>query len=240
MLKRISKMLKLIVEDSDYTRATVVESTEETDRPKKLILRGICAKAEQINKNKRKYHFDALKKEFDRFVEEDVKTGRAWADFEHPSDSEIKRERAAARITKVECDPERKIWLGEAIVMKSDPKFGIPGTPRGDLLASYIYYSDGKQMCGFSTRGCGEIDESTHFVEHYHLIVPDIVVTPSCGEYADGILESKEFMIDVHGQIVECAMNNYERMINSASHTYDLEKKREIYRNAFDTLLKGI
>ena len=102
-------MLKLIVEDNDYTRATVVESAETPDRPKRLMLRGICAKAEQINKNKRKYHYEALKKEFDRFIEEDVKTGRAWADFEHPTDSEMRPERAAARITKVECDPEKKL-----------------------------------------------------------------------------------------------------------------------------------
>lgn len=233
-------MLKLIVEDSDYMRATVVESEEKPDRPKRLILRGVCAQAEKLNKNKRKYHYDALKKEFDRFVEEDVKPGRAWADFEHPTDNKMLPERAAARITKVDCDQDRKMWLCEAVVMKTDTKFGIPGSPRGDLLASYVYYSDGNQMCGFSTRGCGEIDESTHFVEGYRLIVPDVVLNPSVGIYVDGILESKEYMIDIHGQIVECAMNEYEKVINSAARTYDLEKKREICKAAWDTLFSKI
>ena len=230
-------MLKLIVEDSDYSKATVVESKEDADRPKKLMLRGIFAKAEQINKNKRKYHYDKLKKEFDRYIEEDVKTNMAFGNFEHPTDNKIDREKAAVRITKIECDPERKLWLGEAVVMKDDREHGIIGSPMGNLLASFIQYGS---PIGFSTRGCGEIDESTKYVENFHLICLDAVMQPSCNEYVNGVLESKEYMIDSHGQIVECAMNDYERMINSASHTYDLGKKREIYKAALDTLLKKI
>jgi len=230
-------MLKLIVEDSDYSKATVVESTEEASRPKQLYLRGIFAKAEQLNRNKRKYHFDGLKKEFDRLIEEEINKGTCIGEFEHPTDSKVLRERAAVKITKIECDEKNKVWLGEAVVMRSDPEHHIIGLPRADILSAYLSYG---VPCGFSTRGCGEINETTHYVEPYTLLALDAVIEPSCGSYCDGILESKEFMIDVHGQIVECAMNNYEKMINSASHTYDLEKKREIYRNAFDTLLKGI
>lgn len=230
-------MLKLIVEDSDYSKATVVESTESDGKSKQLILRGIFAKAEQMNKNKRKYHFDGLKKEFERFVEEDVNTCRAFGNFEHPTDSKIDREKAAVRITKIECDPERKIWLGEAVVMQADPSRNIPGTVPGNLLATYIKYG---AQCGGSTRGCGEINESTHYVEPYHLCTVDIVIDPSCGEFCNGVLESKGFMIDVHGQIVECALNDFEKMMNSSARTYDLQRKREICKAALDTLLKKV
>lgn len=233
-------MLKLIVEDSDYSKATVVESNSDSDRPKQLLLRGIFAKAEQMNKNKRKYHFDGengLKNEFDRFVTEDVNTSRAFGDFEHPTDGKIDRDRAAVRITKIECDPTHKVWLGEAVVMQADPSRNIPGTPKGNLLATYLGYG---AQAGFSTRGCGDINESTHYVEPYHLITCDCVLDPSCGEFCDGVLESKGFMIDVHGQIVECALNDFEKKMNLSTKTYDLAKKREIYRNAFDTLLKRI
>ena len=230
-------MLKLIVEDSDYSKATVVESAEEKNRSKQLILRGIFAKAEQLNKNKRKYHFDGLKKEFERFVEEDVNTCRAFGNFEHPTDSKIDREKAAVRITKIECDPERKVWLGEAVVMQADPSRNIPGTVPGNLLATYIGYGS---PCGFSTRGCGEINEKTHYVEPYSLVTVDCVLNPSCNEFCNGILESKNFMIDVHGQIVECALNDFERAMNMSANTYDLAKKREIYKAALDTLLKKV
>ena len=233
-------MLKLIVEDSDYANATVVESAEGKGGPKKLILRGICAKAEQLNRNKRKYHFDALKKEFDRFVADDIKRGQAWAEFEHPTDSQIKRERVAAKITKAECDEEHKVWLGEAIVMKTDPEYGIPGTPRGDLLASYIYYNDGTPTCGFSTRGCGEVDTKSQYVDKFVLITYDVVLQPSCNSWCEGILESKEFMIDVHGQIVECAMNDFEKAMDSSARTFDLSKKREIYKAAWKDLLSKV
>lgn len=230
-------MLKLIVEDSDYSKATVVESIEEKSKSKQLMLRGIFAKAEQINKNNRKYHFDGLKKEFDRFVEEDVNTNRAFGNFEHPTDSKIDREKAAVRITKIECDPERKIWLGEAVVMQADQSRNIPGTVPGNLLATYIGYGS---PCGFSTRGCGEINKVTQYVEPYTLLTVDCTMNPSCNEFCNGILESKGFMIDVHGQIVECALNDFERMMNSSARTYDLEKKREIYKAALDTLLKQV
>lgn len=230
-------MLKLIVEDSDYSKATVVESIEEKSKSKQLMLRGIFAKAEQINKNNRKYHFDGLKKEFDRFVEEDVNTNRAFGNFEHPTDSKIDREKAAVRITKIECDQERKIWLGEAVVMQADPSRNIPGTVPGNLLATYIGYGS---PCGFSTRGCGEINKLTQYVEPYTLLTVDCTMNPSCNEFCNGILESKGFMIDVHGQIVECALNEFERMMNSSARTYDLEKKREIYKAALDTLLKQV
>ena len=230
-------MLKLIVEDSDYSKATVVESTEEQNRAKQLILRGIFAKAEVLNKNKRKYHFDKLKKEFDRLNEEEIKKGTCVGEFEHPTDNKVLRERAAIKITKAECDEKNKIWLGEAVVMRSDPEHNIKGLPRADILSAYLSYGI---PGGFSTRGCGQIDEKTHFVEDYFLISVDYVLVPSCNEYADGILESKEFMIDIHGQIVECAMNEYEKAVNSAARTYDLEKKREICKAAWDTLFSKI
>lgn len=230
-------MLKLIVEGNDYSKATVVESTEENGKAKQLLLRGIFAKAEQINRNKRKYHFDALKEEFRRFNDEDVKTGRAFGDFEHPTDGKIDRTRGAVRITKIECDEKNKVWLGEAVVMKDDPEHGIMGSPMGNLLASYIQYGS---PVGFSTRGCGEIDKKTQYVESYHLITCDSVLDPSCAEFCEGVLESKAFIIGDHGQIVECAINDYEKMLNSSAHTYDLDKKREICKAAWDTLLKKL
>lgn len=230
-------MLKLIVEGDDYSKATVVESAIDDGKPKQLILRGIYAKSEQLNRNKRKYHFDALKKEFERFVEEDVKNGRAFGDFEHPSDCKIDRSRGAVKINKIECDENNKLWLGEAVVMKDDNEHGITGTPMGNLLASYIQYGS---PVGFSTRGCGEIDDRTHYVESYHLITCDAVLEPSCAEFCEGVLESKAYIIGNHGQIVECAISDYEKMLNASAKTYDLNKKREIYKAAFDTLLQNI
>lgn len=230
-------MLKLIVEDNDYSKATVVESDEGKDKPKQFYLRGIFAKAEQMNKNNRKYHFDMLKKEFDRLVEEEVSKGTCVGEFEHPTDNKVLRERAAVKITKIECDEKNKVWLGEAIVMKSDPEHHIIGLPRADILMGYLNY---KVPCGFSTRGCGEIDKVSHYVENYSLLTVDAVLTPSCGEWCEGVLESKEYMIDIHGQIVECALNEFERKVNESARTYDLAKKREICKAAWDTLLSKI
>lgn len=230
-------MLKLIVEDNDYVKASVVESVAESGRPKQLVLRGIFAKAEVLNKNNRKYHFEGLKKEFERLNKEEISKGICLGEFEHPTDNKVLRERAAIKLTKVECDEKNMVWPGEAIVMRSDPEHHIIGLPRADILSAYISFG---VPFGFSTRGCGEINEKTRYTEPFTLISVDAVLSPSSGEYSEGILESKEYMIDIHGQIVECALNEFERKVNAAARTYDLDKKREICKAAWDTLLSKI
>ena len=160
-------MLKLIVEDDrDLCKATIVESTEEERKDGKyhpLKVRGIFAKADYVNKNKRTYPYEMLKKEFDRFIEEDVKPGRAFGEFEHPAETRKseaeEREHAAIFINEVTEDPKNKVWIGEATIMASDPSHGIHGTPYGDCLAAHYQYSGNKNLCGFSTRGYGDLSK---------------------------------------------------------------------------------
>ena len=68
----------------------------------------------------------------------------------------------------------------------------------------------------------------------------DCVLNPNCNEFCNGILESKNFMVDVHGQLVECALEDFQKRMDSSARTYDLEKKRAIYKSAIDNLLKEV
>lgn len=229
--------MKLIVEDTrdSLSRASILDkSTTRDDGFKPYLLKGVFAVSEQLNRNHRKYHYDALKREMDRFISEDVNNCRAWGDFEHPTDATVDRKRAAVRILELSENPD-KTWSGVATIMYSDPSHNISGSPSGDLLKCFLDYGS---PCGFSTRGVGEIVGD--YVESYRLSTIDAVMDPSTGVFCEGVLESKEFMVDMHGQIVECTLEEYERSINASTKTFDTAKKREIITNAWDTLLKKI
>jgi len=252
-------MLKLIVEDNDYSRATVVESTAEEmklDKYHPLLLRGIFARADAVNRNARFYEFNVLKDEMDKYVNEKVNRGMAVGTLEHPADNKTDPEKIACKITKLECDAANKCWIGESRILYSDPVHNVSGTPLGDVTKALF---DADVPLGFSTRGCGELHDyhgsfdgidtggltdselkNVKVVRPYSIFCIDVVSEPSVGIFCEGILESKEFMVDMHGQIVECALNQYERDINSSTKTFDLDKKREIYKAAFDTLLKKL
>lgn len=231
-------MLKLIVEDTKdaLERAAVVDqSNVREDGFRHYNLKGIFVVAERLNRNKRKYHYDPLRSEVERFINEDVKFHRAWGDFEHPTDAKTDRARAAVRILELSENPNDRTWSGVATIMYSDPAHNMSGTPAGDLLKSYLDYGS---PCGFSTRGVGQVVGD--YVEDFRLATIDCVMDPSTGEFCEGILESKSFMVDTHGRIVECAMNEFESAVNASVRTYDVEKRREAQLKAWDDLLKKV
>ena len=71
----------------------------------------------------------------------------------------------------------------------------LKGTGPGDVLASMLQY-------GVSSRGLGQMTKDKVIDEYYKLCAVDVVYNPSGpGCYVDGILESKQFLIDAHGEI---------------------------------------
>ena len=125
--------------------------------------------------------------------------------------------------------------------MASDPVHGITGTPRGDLLKSYLDYGT---PVGFSTRGFGVIDPNDEYVKQYQLVTIDAVCDPSigkfCEECCEGVVANKAFMKDVHGMIVECAYDRFDKLVDESARTYDAELKRKILSNALKQFSEDI
>lgn len=223
-----NKILRMITESSPDIEM-ITEDFDPT-KPRIMKFRGIFMVSEKRNGNKRIYPYEELKLEADRFVEEMVKTDRGIMELEHPSSSEIDPARACARILSIEEDSKQ--WIGEAVILCSDEKFGIKGTVCGDTLAALTNYGT---KWGVSSRAMGSVDERTGIVSDLHLVTLDCVLNPSIGEmctsngnrFVNGILESKSWVCNNHGELVESKFNAFEKKIAKMPKTHITSKKAE-------------
>lgn len=219
-----NNFLRLIVEN-DFNDYEVVKDDlpdKNQDKPLQIKLRGIFIQTDKKNANDRTYKYEDMIKPVNSFINEFVNQGRALGELEHPDYAYINPNNSAIRITNLREIPDAKAWLGEAIVLASDPKHNIIGTPKGDILASLIQHGT---KLGFSSRGVGDVDESSGTVKDYTLVTVDAVANPSIGIFAEGILESKKFMLDVHGDVIEVPYQKLEKKLESLPKKTDLKNK---------------
>lgn len=223
-----NKVLRMITESSPEIE--LIKEDYDPSKPRTMKFRGIFMVSEKRNGNKRIYPYSELKPEVDRFIEEMVKTDRAIMELEHPESCEIDPARACARILSLEEDSKQ--WIGEAVILCSDEKFGIKGTVCGDTLAALTNYGT---KWGVSSRAMGTVDEKTGVVSDLHLVTLDAVLNPSIGEmctsngnrFVNGILESKSWLCNTHGEFVEQAYTVMERKLAKMPNTSIKTKKAE-------------
>jgi hypothetical protein len=211
------QILKLMVENEFNDYEIITEANDVGYKQMKLV--GPYVVANKLNGNERLYPLDDMRTEVKRFVKEMVDTNRALGELEHPEYTHINPAEAAIRITKLKEDKnDEGVWIGESIILASDQENNIKGTPKGDILASLIQHGS---KIGFSTRGVGKLvqekwgNKKESVVRNYRMSTVDCVVNPSIGQFVDGILESKNFMVDVHGDILEVNYNIVENGLNT-------------------------
>ena len=238
-----TKTLKLITEAANEVE--MVKQEYDPSKPITMKFRGLGACSEKRNANQRIYPYELLKAEMERYDREMVKTGRSLAELEHSSSAEIDPTRASARILSITED--NKNWIVEGVILCSDEKHGIYGTPCGNLLASLTNYG---VKWGLSTRALGDVDESTGTVTDLQLCTIDTVTNPSIGEmvssngdrFVNGILESKQFICNLHGEVLEQKYANLEENLSHMPNTYISSKKNDkvfaALKDFFDSLTK--
>ena len=223
-----TKTLKLITEAANDL--AIVKQEKDPSKPFTMKYTGVFAESSRKNANGRTYPYELLKSEIERFDKEMVQTGRALSELEHPENPTINPDNVCARILSLTED--NKAWVGEGIVLCSDEKFNIKGTPKGDLLAALTNYGT---KWGMSTRALGDVDESTGEVTDLRLTAIDCVLDPSIGQmctsdgnrFVNGILESKQFICNVHGEVLEECFNRLEKNLSKMPNTYISSKKNE-------------
>ena len=228
-MSKATKVFKMITESTSDIE--MIKEAVDPNLPQTMKFRGVFMVSEQRNGNGRIYPYEELKKEVDRFRVEMIDTDRALMELEHPSSCEIDPTRACARILKI--DEDNKSWIGEAVILCSDEKHGIKGTVCGDTLAALTNYGT---KWGVSSRAMGTVDEKSGIVSDLHLVTLDAVMNPSIGEmvtadgnrFVNGILESKQWICNIHGELVERKFNALEKSLAKMPNTFD-SKKRAVH-----------
>jgi hypothetical protein len=121
-----------------------------------------------------------------------VKTNRSLGELNHPTSVEIDPERACHMIT--ELIPEGNTFIGKSKILS---------TPIGQLVKTLI--TDGVRL-GVSSRALGKLNPvgDHNDVSDFRLICCDVVHDPSVETaFVDGILESKEWILQCDGTICE-------------------------------------
>jgi hypothetical protein len=174
--------MKLITEHLDSNIGYITEAKK--DGGKNVYIEGVFMQAEKENRNKRIYPKDVLAEATAKYVKEQVKTGRAVGELDHPQGPQINLDKVSHRITEL-------TWDGNDVVGKAL----ILDTPMGQIVKGLV---EGGCKLGVSSRGMGTVEEKgkTSFVKNdFVLATVDIVQDPSApSAFVDGIMEGVEWI----------------------------------------------
>lgn len=178
------KLITEHLEDVQY----ITEKKE--DGTKSVFIEGIFMQAEKQNRNKRIYPRAVLESAVSRYVNEQVATGRAVGELNHPEGPMINLDKVSHRITELKWDGNNVI--GKAQILK---------TPMGQIVSGLI---EGGVVLGVSSRGMGSIEQKngkTYVKDDFVLSTVDIVQDPSAQEaFVNGIMEGVEWIVTKDGK----------------------------------------
>lgn len=200
---------KLLVETTDPTEFEYIIEEKNNKSDGCVYIKGPYAMAEGVNKNKRSYCPQEMAKEVKRYTEQMINTKRALGELNHPTSADVDLERACHLVTElVPSSSDSNVYIGKSKVLS---------TPSGLIVQSLI--RDGCSV-GMSTRSLGKLvpmegSNDVSRVKDMRLVAIDCVADPSFGEaFVNGILESKQYVLNNYGQYVE-AYENLELGLNN-------------------------
>ena len=207
--------MKLITEQIENVKVI----TEGKGADKKLYIEGVFLQSEIVNRNGRKYPFETLNREVERYNEEYVKSKRALGELGHPDGPTINLDRVSHRITELRV--EGKNFYGKAQILD---------TPMGKIAKSLL--GEGVQL-GVSSRGMGSIDktENVSVVRDDFMLTTaaDIVADPSAPDaFVNGIMEGKEWVWS-NGILKETEVAKYKGQLDTVSRRNLEEKTLQIF-----------
>ena len=172
-----------------------------------LYIKGPYMLAESVNRNKRLYPIEEMRREVARYKTDMIDTKRAMGELNHPASADVDLERA--------CHIVQDIWEekeGSSYIFYGKSK--VLSTPCGQICRNLI--NDGVKI-GVSSRALGQlVAESDHNrVDKMRLVAIDTVADPSFPKaFVNGILESKEWILNRDGGFEE-TYDNFTNAIAS-------------------------
>jgi len=182
--------MKLITEQIQDNLQYISESA---DGEKKFRIEGVFMQANKVNQNKRIYRKAILEKAVSKYVTEQVSTGRAVGELNHPEGPTVNLDKVSHRITALN-------WTGDNVMGKAL----ILNTPMGNIVKGLL---EGGVRLGVSTRGLGSLESVNGVMSvkpDFILSTIDIVQDPSAPDaFVNGIMEGVEYFISGNEVLVE-------------------------------------
>lgn len=216
--------MKLISEYIDQSLDYIIEAND--NGTKKYAIEGVFAQADKKNRNGRVYPKSIMEAAVNKYTQEQVKTGRAVGELNHPSGPTINLDKVSHRITDLR-------WEGNNVVGKAQ----ILDTPMGQIVKGLL---EGGVQLGVSTRGMGslgEVNGVTVVNKDFILNTVDIVQDPSAPEaFVNGIMEGVDWIWN-NGIIEPRAIERIETEIKKTPRKGLYEAEVREFKN-FLSLLK--
>ena len=192
---------------------------------KDVFIEGIFMQAEKENRNKRIYPKQVLAEATAKYVKEQVKSGRAVGELNHPEGPQINLDKVSHRITELN-------WEGNNVVGKAL----ILDTPMGKIVKGLV---EGGVKLGVSSRGMGTVErreDKTYVKDDYILNTIDIVQDPSApSAFVEGIMEGVEWVWD-NGFLKPQQIEEYETEIRKVSSDRLSEAQENVWQDFLSKL----
>lgn len=216
--------MKLITEHIDNQLSVITEAKK--DGSKGYVIEGIFMQSEKENRNGRIYKKNIMENAVNKYIAEQVKTGRAVGELNHPDGPTINLDKVSHRITDLK-------WEGNDVVGKAS----ILNTPMGKIVQGLL---EGGVRLGVSSRGMGSLEKGNdgkmYVGNDFMLSTVDIVQDPSAHDaFVNGIMEGVEWVWD-NGLLKAQQIEKYETEIKKARSSELSEAKLRVFQDFLSKL----
>ena len=218
--------MKLISEYHDSNLQVITEKRKDGTR--EYAIEGVFMQADQKNRNGRIYEKSVLEGAVNKYVTEQVKTGRAVGELNHPEGPTINLDKVSHKITELK-------WSGSDVVGKAS----ILNTPMGKIVEGLL---EGGVKLGVSSRGMGTLvqKKGTSYVGNdFMLATVDIVQDPSApGAFVNGIMEGVSWVWD-NGILKAQEIEEIETEIKEARGMRSSDVEIKAFKNFLSKLVNS-
>ena len=176
--------MKLITEYVENNLEVIAEQKKNGE--KNYFIEGVFMQAAKKNRNGRVYEKATLENAVEKYVAEQVKTGRAVGELNHPEGPTVNLDKVSHKINDLH-------WQGNDVVGKAS----ILKTPMGKIVEGLL---EGGVKLGVSSRGMGSLvskNGAQYVGDDFMLSTIDIVQDPSApSAFVNGVMEGVEWVWD--------------------------------------------
>jgi len=195
------------------------------DGGKDVYIEGVFMQAEKQNRNNRIYPKDVLSEATAKYVKEQVVTGRAVGELNHPEGPQINLDKVSHRITSLNFEGNNVV--GKALILD---------TPMGKIVKGLV---EGGCKLGVSSRGMGTVEQKegkTYVKDDFVLATVDIVQDPSApSAFVEGIMEGVEWIWE-NGILKPQQIEEYETEIKKVPMGRISEAQERIFSDFLSKL----